>query len=171
MIIEENKIYAIMGGSREPLGMMEIELEKENIHFVRNKNHVHAWHCNSLPFGHMDIEGYVLNGNFYKNDIKTLKKHYNDCKKEVTTKEPKTIIICKSEQAVFCGTSELQGLMNGNIEYEYSQAKTQGYIEHSLEDLKELAEKIKNEQLKNKELDLLIEELEDYNFERLVIEY
>ena len=81
-------------------------------------------------------------------------------------KEPTTITICKSEHAVFTGSKELQKFIESNLHIEQDAFHCSHF---SLEDLKE-CKKPKDEKTR-KELDLLIEELEDYNFTHLRIEY
>ncbi len=35
---------------------LPVTKDDENIYFIRDENHVHAWHCNSLPINHYDIK-------------------------------------------------------------------------------------------------------------------
>jgi len=83
MKIEENTLYAIMVSEREPYGLQKAYIRGEEIVFIRNKAGVHSWHCNYLKLNHSDIEGFILNGNYYRDEIDVLKKHYKEIEHKI----------------------------------------------------------------------------------------
>jgi hypothetical protein len=52
--MKQEKLYAVMHFGHTHI-ILPIWCDEQNIYFIRNKDHVHAWHCNSLPKNHSDI--------------------------------------------------------------------------------------------------------------------